>query len=135
MKSSLLKVSLLALVATISITSMATASRFVSTAPTKSSIAKASANVIDFVVLPRRVRGGSNVGGNVTLDGPAGPGGETINVAYSGPVTGPSSFVIPEGATHGSFTATTQKVNKTTTGTITIYYTGGSWPVTITVDK
>ena len=72
------------------------------------------------VVAPATTAGGQTVQGTVTLTGPAGFGGQRVDLQSSSLLTAqvPGFIVIPQGSTTGLFTITTLRV--TTAQTITI---------------
>ncbi|MEO5926798.1 MAG: hypothetical protein ABIR70_23495 [Bryobacteraceae bacterium] len=73
------------------------------------------------VIAPSTVVGGqANATGTVTLGSPAGAGGVLVNLLSNNAAASvPSSIVIPQGQSSGSFAVTTSVVGSTTNATIT----------------
>jgi hypothetical protein len=85
-------------------------------------------------VKPSSVVGGKTAIGTVTLNGPAGPGGATVNLASGNPAaTVPASVMVPEGHTTATFTVDTSPVSGNTAGTIGASVGGVTVGATFTV--
>jgi len=76
-----------------------------------------------FLISPSSIMGGSSASGRVTLNGQAGPSGVTVSVTSNNSSANvPASFVIPNGATSGSFTINTSPVPATATAILAVTY-------------
>ncbi len=84
---------------------------------------------------PTTVQGGNSSTGTVTLSGPAPAGGAVVALSSSNTsvATVPSSVTVSGGATSASFTVRTQRVNSTTTVTISGSYSGTNRSALLTV--
>jgi len=85
-------------------------------------------------VSPTSVKGGTPSTGTVTLNGPAAPGGDVINLSSNSPsAVVPLSVTVASGATTATFTITTSVVAASTPATITATFGGASPTTTLTI--
>jgi hypothetical protein len=88
-----------------------------------------------FTISPDRVTGGTSSQGTVTLTGPAGFGGQRIDLRSSVPIAAqaPGFIVVPQGSTSAVFAITTTRVVAAQTVTITASLGSVSKTATLTV--
>jgi uncharacterized repeat protein (TIGR03803 family) len=86
---------------------------------------------------PASVAGGQTSTGTVSLSGGAPSGGAVITLSGSDPstVTVPSSVTVPANAKSASFTASTKRVKKAKSATVTASYNSSSLSSTLTVTR
>lgn len=91
--------------------------------------------VVDVLVSPDTIKGGSSANGTVYLNGAAPAGGAAVSLGASDPsVALPATVTIPAGALSATFPVTTTSVTGATSVTVSATYngTGHSTPVTVT---
>ena len=80
------------------------------------------------------IKGGTQVHATITLNKPAGHGGQTVAMSTSNPIClVPKAFSIPEGQSSATVNVTTQAVAAPTTVTLSAGLMGTNTPVTTTV--
>lgn len=92
-----------------------------------------AANVISLSSTASSVVGGSDATFIVTLDTPAGASGDLVSLSGSGPVSLPSSVLVPAGSNTMTFTAPTSTVSANTNEQVTATLGSSSQNTTVSV--
>ncbi|MGV3615007.1 MAG: SBBP repeat-containing protein [Fimbriimonas sp.] len=84
---------------------------------------------------PTKVRGGSSISVTITLDAPAGPGGQVVNLSSSNGsvIVLPPTRTVPAGQRTLTFSVVTRRVSRTLAATITASAAGSSATASVTV--